>query len=71
MTCEALDVNTTELPPGRRGYGASDYIDHPDTPARQQKVEALTAELASSGRCARERAEADLTRIEAREPGLT
>ena len=24
-----------ELPPGWRGYGAKDYTDHPDTPARQ------------------------------------
>ena len=24
-----------ELPPGWRGYGAKDYVDHPDTPQRQ------------------------------------
>jgi fumarate reductase flavoprotein subunit len=29
-----------ELPPGWRGYGAKDYVDHPDTPARQAEVEA-------------------------------
>ena len=30
-----------ELPPGWRGYGAKDYIDHPDTPARAAEVAAL------------------------------
>jgi fumarate reductase flavoprotein subunit len=30
-----------ELPPGWRGYGAKDYIDHPDTPARAAEVEAI------------------------------
>jgi fumarate reductase flavoprotein subunit len=39
-----------ELPPGWRGYGARDYIDHPDTPARQKEVEALRAKLEPSGR---------------------
>jgi fumarate reductase flavoprotein subunit len=35
---EALDVTTMELPPGWRGYGAKDHIEHPDTDARQQAV---------------------------------
>jgi succinate dehydrogenase flavoprotein subunit len=50
LTYEALDVKTMELPPGWRGYGAKDYIDHPDTPARQNEVEALKAKLASADR---------------------
>ena len=33
-----------ELPPGWRGYGAKDYVDHPDTPKRAAEVEALKAE---------------------------
>jgi fumarate reductase flavoprotein subunit len=37
---EALDVKRMELPPGWRGYGAKDYTDHPDTPARQAEVDA-------------------------------
>ena len=32
-----------ELPPGWRGYGAKDYVDHPDTAARLAAVEALKA----------------------------
>ncbi len=38
---EPLDVARMELPPGWRGYGAKDYVDHPDTPRRQAEVEAL------------------------------
>ena len=36
---EPLDVTAMELPPGWRGYGAKDHIDHPDTPARTAEVE--------------------------------
>ena len=36
---EPLTVNTMELPPGFRGYGARNIIDHPDTPARETAVE--------------------------------
>jgi fumarate reductase flavoprotein subunit len=36
---EALDVTRMELPPGWRGYGAKDYIAHPDTAHRQFEVE--------------------------------
>jgi fumarate reductase flavoprotein subunit len=50
LTYEALDVKTMELPPGWRGYGTKDYIDHPDTPARQNEVAALKAKLASADR---------------------
>jgi fumarate reductase flavoprotein subunit len=52
LTYEALDVKKMELPPGWRGYGAKDYIDHPDTPARQAEVDAVRAKLAPSGRFA-------------------
>src|SRR5512134_3262935 len=38
---EALDVKRMELPPGWRGYGAKDYTDHPDTPARRAEVDAI------------------------------
>jgi fumarate reductase flavoprotein subunit len=52
LTYEALDVNAMELPPGWRGYGTKDYTDHPDTPKRQQQVEAIRAERAATGRFA-------------------
>ena len=47
LAYEPLDVARMELPPGWRGYGAKDYIDHPDTPARQKAVEAIRAQYAS------------------------
>jgi Succinate dehydrogenase/fumarate reductase, flavoprotein subunit len=52
LTYEAIDVNTMELPPGWRGYGAKDYIEHPDTANRQKEVEALKARMVSSDRFA-------------------
>jgi fumarate reductase flavoprotein subunit len=52
LTWEALDVKTMELPPGWRGYGAKDYVDHPDTAARQKEVDAIGQRLAASGRFA-------------------
>jgi fumarate reductase flavoprotein subunit len=53
---EALDVKRMELPPGWRGYGAKDYIDHPDTPARVAEVEALKARTAGGSRFELQRA---------------
>jgi fumarate reductase flavoprotein subunit len=52
LTYEALDVSKMELPPGWRGYGAKDYHDHPETAARQKRVDALRDQLAPSGRFA-------------------
>ncbi len=43
---EPLDVKRMELPPGWRGYGAKDYIDHPETPARAALVEGAKATAA-------------------------
>jgi fumarate reductase flavoprotein subunit len=45
LTYEALDVMKMELPPGWRGYGAKDYIDHPDTPKRAAEIEAVKKNL--------------------------
>ena len=41
LSYEALDVNSMELAPGWRGYGAKDYIEHPDTVQRQAQIEAI------------------------------
>jgi fumarate reductase flavoprotein subunit len=46
LSYEPLDVKRMELPPGWRGYGAKDYTDHPDTPARQAEVEAAKSGIA-------------------------
>jgi fumarate reductase flavoprotein subunit len=50
LNYEALDVKAMELPPGWRGYGAKDYIDHPDTPARAAEVAALRESMGSGSR---------------------
>ena len=55
LTYEALDVNTMELPPGWRGYGAKDYTDHPDTPRRAQEVAALRERMKDESRFAVQR----------------
>ncbi len=49
---EPLDVTRMELPPGWRGYGAKDYIDHPDTPGRAAEVESLKQKMAGAPRFA-------------------
>ena len=41
-----------ELPPGWRGYGTKNHIDHPDTAARQQEVDAIRARMAGADRIA-------------------
>lgn len=38
---EPLDIMNMELPPGWRGYGARDFIAHPDSARRQAEIEAL------------------------------
>ena len=41
LSYEQIDVMKMELPPGWRGYGAKDHIDHPDTARRVAEIEAL------------------------------
>jgi len=41
LAYEPLDVRSMELPPGWRGYGAKNYVDHPDTPGRAEEVASL------------------------------
>ncbi len=53
---EPLDIMKMELPPGWRGYGARDYVDHPDTEVRQQQVDAIVGELGSADRHERQQA---------------
>ena len=49
---ELLNVTKMELPPGWRGYGAKDYIDHPDTAARVAEIETLKKKLDGADRFA-------------------
>ncbi|MCL2298304.1 MAG: fumarate reductase flavoprotein subunit [Proteobacteria bacterium] len=47
---ETFDVMKMELPPGWRGYGAKDYIDHPDTAKRLAEVEEIRKRMESEGK---------------------
>ncbi len=50
LSYEPLDVTTMELPPGWRGYGAKNYIDHPDTERRAAEVAGLREHLKDADR---------------------
>ena len=52
LSYEDIDIGRMELPPGWRGYGAKDYIDHPDTARRQSEVDALREQMAGADRFA-------------------
>ncbi len=54
LSYQPLDVMAMELPPGWRGYGAKDHIEHPNTEQRAQQVEAIEQE--HSDRFERQRA---------------
>jgi fumarate reductase flavoprotein subunit len=56
LAYQPLDVMRMELPPGWRGYGTRDHIEHPDTPRRSAEVDAIRAEHAGAGRYAMQRA---------------
>ena len=47
---EPLNVKEMELPPGFRGYGKANIVEHPDTAARLAEVEQVKAELKEQGR---------------------
>jgi fumarate reductase flavoprotein subunit len=47
---EAIDIRRMELPPGWRGYGARDALEHPATALRQSEVDATRSRLAQAGR---------------------
>ena len=50
LTYEPLDVMAMELPPGWRGYGAKNYVDHPDTPRRAEEVASVREQMKDGDR---------------------
>ena len=56
LNYEDLDVMAMELPPGWRGYGARDYIEHPATQQREQQIEAILARIPEADRHLRQEA---------------
>ncbi|MDH3536421.1 MAG: fumarate reductase flavoprotein subunit [Gammaproteobacteria bacterium] len=53
---EPLDVMNMELPPGWRGYGARDHIEHPDTQQRMSAIEAISGQIPTGDRFALQQA---------------
>lgn len=47
---EPVNVRQMELPPGWRGYGARDAIEHPDAARRHEEVSQIRARFESAGR---------------------
>ena len=47
---EALDVNSMELPPGWRGYGARNAIEHPATAGRVAEIDAIRSAFGHADR---------------------
>jgi fumarate reductase flavoprotein subunit len=45
LSYEPLEIARMELPPGWRGYGAKDYIEHPDTAKRLAEIERIRSQL--------------------------
>lgn len=56
LSYEAVHVMRMELPPGWRGYGAQDFISHPDGARRAAEIDAIKAQLAGADRFALQRA---------------
>ncbi len=50
ITYEDIDVMAMELPPGFRGYGAKNYIEHPDTQKRIAEIEKIKTSLKDADR---------------------
>jgi fumarate reductase flavoprotein subunit len=50
LTYEPLDVMGMELPPGWRGYGAKNYVDHPDTARRAEVVAGVREQMKDADR---------------------
>ncbi|MGY6555201.1 MAG: fumarate reductase flavoprotein subunit [Wenzhouxiangella sp.] len=53
---ESIEVHDMELPPGFRGYGSRNHIDHPDSDARHAEIEKILASVDPQDRYARQSA---------------
>jgi fumarate reductase flavoprotein subunit len=56
LNYQTLDIMRMELPPSWRGYGARDYIDHPDTALRQRGIDTVLASMGDADRYIRQEA---------------
>jgi fumarate reductase flavoprotein subunit len=53
---EDIDIMIMELPPGFRGYGAKNYVDHPNTAKRLAEIEEIKKSMAQADRFALQQA---------------
>jgi fumarate reductase flavoprotein subunit len=56
ISYEDIDIMSMELPPGFRGYGAKNYIEHPDTAKRVMELEKIKDSLKQGDRFALQQA---------------
>jgi len=47
---EPIEVMSMEMPPGWRGYGAKNHVDHPDTPRRADEVSKAREQMQDADR---------------------
>jgi len=52
LSYDSLDITQMELPPGWRGYGPKDHIEHPDTAKREAQVEKIRQGMPGADRYA-------------------
>lgn len=50
LSYEKFDVMQMEMPPGWRGYGAKNHIDHPETAIRQKDIDHIRKQMAGAHR---------------------
>jgi fumarate reductase flavoprotein subunit len=53
---EDIAINKMELPPGWRGSGSKNHIEHPDTALREREIEAIQNDMGDADRFARQQA---------------
>ncbi len=56
LSYEPLSIMRMELPPGWRGYGAKDYIEHPESALRRQEIDRIIATMPDADRHAHQAA---------------
>jgi fumarate reductase flavoprotein subunit len=50
LSWESIDIDAMELPPGWRGYGLRDHIEHPQTAQRAARVEDIRKTMTDASR---------------------
>jgi len=56
LNYENISIKNMELPPGWRGYGSKNHIEHPDTALREGEIETIQNTMGNADRFARQEA---------------